>query len=64
MGARTPKPRAPVRILLVSDLHYALPQFDWVVDHAPDFDLVVVAGGPHTQNTGVGRHGPRHVIDR
>ena len=33
-----------VRILLVSDLHYTLRQFDWVVDAAPDFDLVVLAG--------------------
>jgi len=33
-----------VRILLVSDLHYALPQFDWLVRVAPDFDLVVLAG--------------------
>ena len=33
-----------MRILLVSDLHYTLPQLDWVVGAAPDFDLVVVAG--------------------
>jgi len=33
-----------VRILLVSDLHYTLPQLDWVVHHAPAFDLVVIAG--------------------
>jgi Icc-related predicted phosphoesterase len=33
-----------VHILLVSDLHYALPQLDWVVGVAPEFDLVVVAG--------------------
>jgi Icc-related predicted phosphoesterase len=33
-----------VRILLVSDLHYCLPQFDWVVRVAPRFDLVVLAG--------------------
>jgi len=33
-----------VRILLVSDLHYCLPQFDWVVRAAPSFDLVVLAG--------------------
>jgi Icc-related predicted phosphoesterase len=33
-----------VRILLVSDLHYRLPQFDWVVRVAPSFDLVVLAG--------------------
>jgi Icc-related predicted phosphoesterase len=33
-----------VRILLVSDLHYCLPQFDWVVRAASRFDLVVLAG--------------------
>jgi Icc-related predicted phosphoesterase len=33
-----------LRILLVSDLHYTLPQFDWVVRSAPSFDLVVLAG--------------------
>ena len=33
-----------MRILLVSDLHYSLRQFDWVVSASADFDLVVVAG--------------------
>ena len=33
-----------MRLLLVSDLHYALPQLDWVVGAAPSFDLVVMAG--------------------
>lgn len=33
-----------MRILLVADLHYALPQLDWVVAAAPEFDLVVLAG--------------------
>jgi Icc-related predicted phosphoesterase len=33
-----------VRILLVSDLHYTLRQFDWVVAQAPRHDLVVLAG--------------------
>ena len=33
-----------MRILLVSDLHYTLRQFDWVVDVSPTFDLVVLAG--------------------
>src|ERR1700731_3574795 len=33
-----------MRILLVSDLHYSLPQLDWLVRVGPDFDLVVVAG--------------------
>ena len=33
-----------MRILLVSDLHYALRQFDWVVRAAPAFELVVMAG--------------------
>lgn len=33
-----------MRILLVSDLHYALRQFDWLVEVAPRYDLVVLAG--------------------
>ena len=33
-----------MRILLVSDLHYTLPQLDWVVRAASSFDLVVMAG--------------------
>jgi Icc-related predicted phosphoesterase len=33
-----------VRILLVSDLHYALKQFDWAAEVAANFDLVVAAG--------------------
>ena len=33
-----------MRLLAVADLHYSLPQFDWVLDVAPDFDVVVLAG--------------------
>lgn len=33
-----------MRLLLVSDLHYTLPQLDWVVRAARAFDLVVMAG--------------------
>lgn len=33
-----------MRGLLVSDLHYALKQFDWVQGIADQFDLVVIAG--------------------
>jgi len=33
-----------MRLLLVADLHYSLPQFDWVLDMAPSFDVVVMAG--------------------
>lgn len=33
-----------MKILLTSDLHYTLRQFDWVVAAASDFDLVVLAG--------------------
>jgi Icc-related predicted phosphoesterase len=39
-----PQRLGPVRILLVADLHYTLPQLDWVVRAAPEFDLVVMAG--------------------
>ena len=34
----------PLRLLLISDLHYTLPQLDWVVRAAPRYDLVVLAG--------------------
>jgi Icc-related predicted phosphoesterase len=33
-----------MRVLLVSDLHYCLPQWDWVVRAAPRYEVVVVAG--------------------
>ena len=33
-----------MKLLLVSDLHYALKQFDWAARAAGGFDLVVVAG--------------------
>ena len=33
-----------MRLLLVADLHYSLPQFDWVLEIAGDFDVVVMAG--------------------
>jgi Icc-related predicted phosphoesterase len=33
-----------VRVLLVSDLHYSLPQLDWVVDASSSYDVVAVAG--------------------
>lgn len=33
-----------MRLLLVSDLHYTLKQFDWVYQSAEQFDLVVIAG--------------------
>jgi Icc-related predicted phosphoesterase len=31
-------------VLVASDLHYTLRQFDWLVGAAPEFDLVVLAG--------------------
>jgi Icc-related predicted phosphoesterase len=33
-----------MRILHVSDLHYSLPQLDWLVSVAPSYDLLVLAG--------------------
>lgn len=33
-----------MRILAVADLHYALPQFDWLLRAAPRYDLVIIAG--------------------
>src|ERR1700755_2446041 len=33
-----------MRCLVVADLHYSLPQFDWLVNAAAHFDVVVIAG--------------------
>jgi Icc-related predicted phosphoesterase len=35
---------ASVRILLTSDLHYRLRQYDWLVAHADRFDAIAIAG--------------------
>jgi len=36
--------RPPMRVLLTSDLHYKLRQYDWLIGAAHHFDAVVVAG--------------------
>jgi Icc-related predicted phosphoesterase len=33
-----------MRFLIVADLHYSLPQFDWLLSAAGQFDLVIFAG--------------------
>lgn len=33
-----------MRILLISDLHYALKQFDWAAEAASNYDLIIIAG--------------------
>ena len=33
-----------MRILLTSDLHYKLRQYDWVIGNAAAYDAVVIAG--------------------
>src|SRR5207245_769314 len=33
-----------MRCLVVADLHYSLPQFDWLLSAAHEFDLVIFAG--------------------
>lgn len=33
-----------MKLLAVADLHYALQQYDWLVEVAPRFDVVVIAG--------------------
>jgi len=40
-----------MKCLLVSDLHYALKQYDWTIEAAQDFDVVVV-GGDHLDISG------------
>ena len=33
-----------MRCIVVADLHYSLPQFDWLLAAAHEFDLVIFAG--------------------
>lgn len=33
-----------MQYLIASDLHYALPQLDWIAEQAPGFDAVILAG--------------------
>lgn len=33
-----------MKILITSDIHYRLKQFDWLLAHAADFDAVILAG--------------------
>lgn len=42
-----------MRCLLVSDLHYTLKQFDWVLSNADAFDVVVIAGDHLDISSGV-----------
>jgi Icc-related predicted phosphoesterase len=42
-----------MRVLAVSELHYALRQFDWLVSAAHEFDLVVLAGDQLDATSGV-----------
>ncbi len=33
-----------MKLLIVADLHYALPQFDWLLDAASRYDMIIIAG--------------------
>lgn len=33
-----------MKLLLTADIHYSLPQYDWLARVAPAFDAVIVAG--------------------
>jgi Icc-related predicted phosphoesterase len=35
---------AGVKILVVADIHYSLPQFDWLLQSASGYDVVIIAG--------------------
>ncbi len=43
-----------MQILMVSDLHYSLPQLDWLLKVGPRYDLVIIAGDLLDTNSIVG----------
>ncbi len=53
-----------MRLLLVSDLHYSLPAFDWVLAVAGDFDVVVMAGDHLDLASLVDRHAQAVVVKK
>jgi Icc-related predicted phosphoesterase len=53
-----------MRILLVSDLHYSLPQLDWVVAASPSFDVVALAGDSLNLSSPVPLDAQSVVVDR
>jgi len=50
-----------MRLLCVTDVHYHLPQMDWVLEHAGEFDLVVLSGD-HLQVGGRSELGVQVVV--
>jgi Icc-related predicted phosphoesterase len=53
-----------MRILLVSDLHYSLPQLDWVVAASDSFDVVSLAGDSLNINSTVPLDAQSVVLQR
>jgi Icc-related predicted phosphoesterase len=53
-----------MRCLVVADLHYALQQYDWVMEVAPAFDVVVIAGDHLDLNSLVDRRTQSMVIQK
>ena len=51
-----------MRILLVADIHYSLPQFDWVLDNAGRFDVLVMAGDHLDLSSSVDGHAQSVVV--
>ena len=33
-----------MKLLITSDIHYRIKQFDWLLDMAPQYDAIIVAG--------------------
>ena len=53
-----------MRLLLVSDLHYSLPQLDWVVEASPSFDVVALVGDSLNINSPVPLDAQSVVVQR
>jgi Icc-related predicted phosphoesterase len=51
-----------MRCLVVADLHYSLPQFDWLLGAAPHFDVVIFAGDALDINSPVDFHAQILVV--
>lgn len=52
-----------MKLLIVSDLHYSLPQFDWLLSAAPRYDAVILAGDLLDTASAV-EHGAQVIVAR
>jgi predicted phosphodiesterase len=53
-----------MRCLLVADIHYSLPQYDWVVGESHKYDVLILAGDHLDVSSGVDCRAQSIVVEK